>query len=305
MSRKGKIPLAFLREPEEAMRGPSLYEGLADLRASLNAHGLLQNIGVIEHSPVDYEVIWGHRRSIAATELGWSEIDACIYQPGEGDKNVLMLQENLQRQECTPMEEAVKFARQRDRDNLTIGAIATLNNLSETTVRNRLALLDMPDEVRKALEDDLINEAQARELSKYQDEAGRHAMLISTIQYAIPAQHIKLKREQRDADGTTTANLSIAPFISQLPPDVIISSQKCHFADHYVQTGTAHPVWICQQCEPRFLEARDLLLCHWVLHGEAATLALVDEVRRLVDEQEQQREEGQQNGNENGQAATT
>src|SRR5262245_24205608 len=60
------------------------FDQIDELAASLDAHGLLQPIVV---RPVDeahplpgirYEIVAGHRRTLAARQLGWREIPALI-----------------------------------------------------------------------------------------------------------------------------------------------------------------------------------------------------------------------------------
>ena len=80
-------------------------EAIADLADSMREHGQLQPI-VVRPMPTGYELIAGHRRLEAARILGWTEIAAVVRDETAEQAYILMLVENLQREDLTPKEEA-------------------------------------------------------------------------------------------------------------------------------------------------------------------------------------------------------
>jgi ParB family chromosome partitioning protein len=80
-------------------------EAIAELADSLREHGQLQPI-VVRPIAGGYEVIAGHRRLEAARLLGWTEIAAIVRDVTDDQAYILMLVENLQREDLTPREEA-------------------------------------------------------------------------------------------------------------------------------------------------------------------------------------------------------
>ena len=80
-------------------------EMIAELADSMRAHGQLQPI-VVRPVAGGYEMIAGHRRLEAARLLGWTEIAAVVRDETDDQAYILMLVENLQREDLTPREEA-------------------------------------------------------------------------------------------------------------------------------------------------------------------------------------------------------
>lgn len=74
---------------------------LALLKESMQKHGQLNPITVTR----DNELIAGHRRLLAATELGWAHIDASIVdRDSHIEKLQLELEENVHRKDFSPEE---------------------------------------------------------------------------------------------------------------------------------------------------------------------------------------------------------
>jgi ParB/RepB/Spo0J family partition protein len=80
-------------------------DSVAELADGLHAHGLLQPI-VVRRRGAGYQLIAGHRRNEAARQLGWPEIAAVVRDETDDQAYILMLVENLQRDDLTPKEEA-------------------------------------------------------------------------------------------------------------------------------------------------------------------------------------------------------
>jgi ParB family chromosome partitioning protein len=79
--------------------------GIDELAESLSQHGLLQP-PVVRPVGERYELVAGHRRFAAAQALGWTELPVLVRGAGHDEAYVLMLVENLQRDDLSPREEA-------------------------------------------------------------------------------------------------------------------------------------------------------------------------------------------------------
>jgi ParB-like chromosome segregation protein Spo0J len=80
-------------------------DGIDELADSLRAHRLLQAM-VVRRDGTGYELIAGHRRLEAAKQLQWAEIAAVVRDETDDQAYILMLVENLQREDLTPKEGA-------------------------------------------------------------------------------------------------------------------------------------------------------------------------------------------------------
>jgi ParB family chromosome partitioning protein len=95
------LPLTAIRR---SRRNPRQRMDVDELKKSLDTHGLLQAI-VVRRRGSGYELIAGHRRYEAATQLGWETIDAKVLEKTPDEAYILTLVENLQRQDLSPSEE--------------------------------------------------------------------------------------------------------------------------------------------------------------------------------------------------------
>lgn len=141
-------------------------EELADLRASIQANGLLQPL-VVRPDPGkagQFQLVAGERRFRALTELEWQEIPAVVREVDDKTLLVLALVENIQRAGLGPMEEAEGYQSLIEDFALTQGEVAEAVGKSRSTVANMLRLLKLPASVRRLLADGALSMGHARAL---------------------------------------------------------------------------------------------------------------------------------------------
>ncbi len=136
---------------------------LAELEASLKSSGLLQPITVRRKGDA-FELVTGERRLRAASNLGWTEIQALVRDFDEQTMLVLALVENLQRTDLNAIEEARGYRRLVDDFGLTQQQIAEAVGKDRTTVTNLLRVLSLPDPVQRMVEDGRLSVGHARAL---------------------------------------------------------------------------------------------------------------------------------------------
>lgn len=140
-------------------------EELGELQESLKASGLLQPITVRRRPGKDgFELIAGERRLRAASKLGWKEIPAIIKETDDKAILTLALIENLQRADLNPIEEAEGYYRLSHDFGLTQQQIAETVGKDRTTVANMLRVLQLPENVRKLLEEGQLTLGHAKVL---------------------------------------------------------------------------------------------------------------------------------------------
>ena len=125
-------------------------EALAELAASIAAHGLLQPIVVGPREEAGHPLIAGHRRLAAARQAGLERVPALVR---EGDQALIdALVENLQRSDLSPIEEARGFQRALEEGRLrTHKALAERLSKPPAFVSERLRLLKLPAEAQQPL----------------------------------------------------------------------------------------------------------------------------------------------------------
>lgn len=158
-----RIAVARIRANPFQPRQEFDADELAELEASLRASGLLQPITVRRRGDA-FELIAGERRLRAATNLGWSEIQAIVRDFDDQTMLVLALVENLQRTNLNPLEEARGYRRLIDDFQLTQQQVAEAVGKDRTTVTNLLRVLTLPEQVQDLVEKGTLSSGHARAL---------------------------------------------------------------------------------------------------------------------------------------------
>lgn len=136
-------------------------DALMRLVESITAYGVLQPI-VVRPDGDRYVLVAGERRYRAAGIAGLTEIPAVI-RDFNGDAFSVAIVENLQRQQLSPMEEARAFKRAFD-NGMTLVDVAAAIGVSHELVKERVALLELPELVQEKVDTREITLAAARSL---------------------------------------------------------------------------------------------------------------------------------------------
>ena len=158
-----RIPIARIRSnPYQPRRDFDTAE-LEELTASLRTSGLLQPITVRRKGDA-YELVTGERRLRAATNLGWTDIQAIVRDLDEQTMLVVALIENLQRTDLNAIEEARGYRRLVDEFQLTQQQVADAVGKDRTTITNLLRVLSLPEEVQALVSSGELSAGHARAL---------------------------------------------------------------------------------------------------------------------------------------------
>jgi len=160
-----------------------------DLKESIQNSGIQIPIGVSIQEGGRYGLIYGFRRFTACSELGMETIPArIIANKEEADLLVMNLQENVSRQNLTPMEEALAMQRiinaGRDVEDFRVAL-----GWTKTMVTQRLALLEMSEPIQTALEKDTISVNQARAIQDADEN--HHDTLIELAENGCTTKALK------------------------------------------------------------------------------------------------------------------
>lgn len=143
-------------------------ESINELAESIKEHGVIQPI-VVRPVGDRYEIIAGERRYKATTLAGLKTIPAIITDLNDKDSAEVALIENVQRQNLTPIEEAISYKKILDMGYLTQEDLAEKLGKNQSTIANKLRLLNLDEEVQEALLNEKISERHARSLLKLQN----------------------------------------------------------------------------------------------------------------------------------------
>lgn len=176
MSTYREIPLSSISAPQNPLRHAIDRQALDELAQSIAAIGMVQPL-VVKPAPNGYEVVAGHRRLLAARQVGLAVVPA-IVRDGDADAtSAVMWAENLARQDLTPVEEARMIRYAIDHDGKSIDQVAERSNRSTAWVRGRLDLLTWPAFALEAVATGQATVAALKPLLDIENETERDRLL--------------------------------------------------------------------------------------------------------------------------------
>ncbi len=197
------IPVSDIKSNPFQPRKTFKQEELSELQESLKSNGLLQPITVRESSAgKGFELIAGERRLRAATALGWTTIPAVVKQYTDQEILTLALVENLQRSDLNPIEEAEGYEKLIREFGHTQQSVATMVGKDRSTVANALRILQLPQPVRKLVEEGRLTAGQARPLLALESESRITTFARNAVDNGWSAREIE-SRVQEAAPAAT------------------------------------------------------------------------------------------------------
>ncbi|CAM4304043.1 nucleoid occlusion protein [Paenibacillus tarimensis] len=142
---------------------------IEELCQTIKTHGVIQPI-VVRIRNNRYEIIAGERRWRAVKKLGLETIPAIIREFNDSQAASIALIENLQREGLTAVEEAIAYQKLIDLHDLTQESLAQRLGKSQSTIANKLRLLNLSEPVKLALMERKITERHARALLTLETE---------------------------------------------------------------------------------------------------------------------------------------
>jgi ParB family transcriptional regulator, chromosome partitioning protein len=133
-------------------------DAIAGLADSIKTDGVLQNLVVEKNGDGKFRVVSGSRRFLALKLLkrqgvidGDYKVPVEIRKFEDGDALRIATIENVQRSDLEPIDEAEAFARMLQ-NGASIDDVSAKTGLSEQTIRRRVALADLCDEVKDSVQ---------------------------------------------------------------------------------------------------------------------------------------------------------
>ncbi len=172
---------------------------LNELAESIRKYGVIQPI-VVRPIGNKYEIIAGERRFKASFLANRTTIPAIIINLSDRDSEELALLENIQRQDLTPIEEAVSYKRILDVGYITQEELAKRLGKSQSAIANKIRLLNLDDHVQDALLHGRISERHARSLLRLHNKNSQIHMLSRII-----SERLTVKRTDEEINKLLTS----------------------------------------------------------------------------------------------------
>jgi ParB family chromosome partitioning protein len=161
-------------------------EELRSLAESIQRNGLIQPI-VVRRTLKGYELVAGERRLRACKMAGLWVIPAVLSEYSENESAVMALIENLQRSNLNLFEEAEGIRRLMQKANLTQEQCAQRLGKSQSSVANKLRLLNLSTNLRQQIISAGLTERHARALLRL-PEKSRQKTLDSILSQKLNVQ---------------------------------------------------------------------------------------------------------------------
>lgn len=219
-------------------------EVLAELSQSIRENGLIQP-PVVSYNP-DYDphykedpnaepavegeirkerkarylLIAGERRWLASKLAGLIEIPVVLKEATPLQMLELALVENIQRADLNPLEEAEAYRQLMQEFKLTQESVAQRVGKSRAAVANSLRLLDLPKNMRDAVQNGQITEGHARALLMVHNTRHRQQLLAEII-----AKQLSVRQAEETARRLNAVALT-KEFLDQEKPIVLPAERE-------------------------------------------------------------------------------
>ena len=192
-------------------------EDLEDLMESIKEHGILQPL-VVTRLGQTFELIAGERRLRASRALGLKTIPVIVREADEQQKLELALIENIQRQDLSPVEEAIAYKALLDEFNLTQEQVGKRVGKSRSNVANIVRLLELPESILTALKEGKIFKSHARTLLAEDDPQKRQTLFEQMLNGGVTV---------REAEARVSSSpRSSARSISKKDPNILAHEKR-------------------------------------------------------------------------------
>lgn len=158
-----RLPVADISANPDQPRRRFDAEAMAELVASVRAHGILQPILVRPHAG-SHQIVAGERRWRAAQAAGLHEIPVVVRPLDDRQVSEIALIENVQRADLNAIEEARAYHRLIAEHGHTQAVLADVVGKSRSHLANLLRLLDLPEPVQALVETGALSMGHARAL---------------------------------------------------------------------------------------------------------------------------------------------
>jgi len=155
-------------------------KAMKDLEKSIKEKGVIEPIIVRPKEKDKYEIVCGERRYRASENLGKKEMLAIVRELTDDQALEFQVIENLHREDVPAIDEAEGFQLMLEKCKYGIDDLAAKTGKCAKHIRDRIKLLSLPPEIRKAIESGMISAGHGIVISRLKD-IGEQKSLLETI----------------------------------------------------------------------------------------------------------------------------
>lgn len=229
------VPCPF--EPQSRRRAKFKPEEIESLGSSILKQGLFSPIvvrprrDIIHHDRTRmqmYEIVFGERRWLASRRKDIETIKCFVRDLSDAEVLEMQYQENHQRNENDPLDDAFLFKFLQERENYSISALADKFGTTDQTVINKLKLNDLIAEAREELSSGKLPLRHAYYMARFPIRVQReiHEENLAYLYYDADYRATGYKLFVEEIDAQILLRLADAPF-STIDPRLHIKGLIC------------------------------------------------------------------------------
>ena len=215
-----RVPIDRIESNPEQPRMTFDEATLDDLAASIREHGVLQPILVRPLGGGRYQLVAGERRWRASQLAQLDEIPALVEEIDDDTALEISIIENLQREDLSPLDEALMYDRMVKDHGYSIRKLAQKIGKDKGYLENRLRLADAPPEVQElvSLRKDTLSHAY--ELMKIDDprkrrrlagQVARGELSLVKLRERVEGRRARPAGEETDLEQSETGMAAVPP----------------------------------------------------------------------------------------------
>ena len=170
-------------------------EALMELSQSIRENGLIHPVTVRQEKD-GYEIVAGERRYRAMKIAGMIEIPVIVIDADEVQMAEMALVENIQRENLSAIEEANAYVQIMKTTGISQSQLALKLGKSQSSIANKIRLLQLDEEVQQAVTARRITERHARALLALPKQKQEQAMETIVKKGLTVAQSEKMIRKE-------------------------------------------------------------------------------------------------------------
>jgi ParB family chromosome partitioning protein len=207
------VPLERIEANPENPRLAFNAESLDELAASIREHGVLQPVLVRPLADGRFQLIAGERRWRASKIAEQAAIPAIVEEIDDDTALEIAIIENLQREDISPLDEAVMFDRMVREHGYSIRKLAEKLGKDKGYLENRLRLADAPPEIRElvSLRKDTLSHAyelmkveDPKKRKKLAEQVARNELSLVKLRERIEGRRPRVAADADELEAETT-----------------------------------------------------------------------------------------------------
>lgn len=167
-------------------------DALQELANSIKEHGVIQPVILKEGAQGRYTLVAGERRVKASIIAGLKTIPSIVRDYNAIYLSEIAMLENIQREDLTPIEEAIALQNAVAKLNLTHEQLSQKIGKSRSYVTNMIGLLSLPEHMIKSMNSSKITMGHARVLSKLKDTKIREEYFNRILDEKLTVRELEL-----------------------------------------------------------------------------------------------------------------